>query len=324
MKKWTILSILVMVFLLSANVGAIEQYDNMITTPEIDNNIQEGEGKYLLQPLEWVEGTRIEDSLEHYVNFEFGIAKNTEIFSDSIFIADYRKSFDLNIKSKFYDDDGLKIAAIGRYAYSKSDYANDYKIPSTAITTEKSLNNDLKLHNNVKLYFYESGTIGKWLESGFTYKLDENTGLKASINPFTYNKFADMEYRLRLGMESEINEDITYASYVYTKFNEPSYDNLRLNNTFEFKPVDDITLTGRFTLNTGDSYNNWVFLKGEKEFENLNLTGKYNKELVENGTHYINAIGEYYIQEDYYITSDFQYNIEADYSMMRIGAGFDI
>ena len=324
MKKWTILSILVMIFLLSANVGAIEQYEDMITTPEIENNIQKGEGEYLVQPLEWFEGTRIEDSLENYGYFEFGIAENTEIFSDNIFIADYRKTFDLNIKNKFYDEDGLKIAAIGTYAYSMKSDGSGYKTPSTAILTEKNFNDDLKLHNNIRLYFYESGNIGKWAESGFTYNFNDHNGLKASITPFTYNRFQDMEYRLRVGMESEFNEDITYFSYIYTEFNDPDYDNLHLNNIVEFKPIDSMTLTGEFTLNLGNSDNNWVFLEGEKEFGDLKLTGEYIKELVENGSYYINGISEYYIQEDYYIKSDFHYDVKEDYSMIRIGAGFDI
>ena len=324
MKKLTVLSVIVMVFLLSANVGAIGLFDNMIDTPEIDNDVGAGEGEYLLQVIELENSSIVKDSLENYLDFEYGIAENTEVYSNYILYSANDTSVDLNIKHKFFKENGLQAAVLASYDYIK----NFYQEPKVTLLTEKSFDNNLILNNNFIVGYHDLGnsaSVRKSLESALTYKLNEKNKFRVVVNPFTFNDFNSLEYTVKLGMESKINDNLTYAGHVSTNIYDLSTNNnVYINNTVEYNNLKDIELNATFIINTGETRNNRIILRGEKEINDFTLKGSYSKTLIEGGSNSIGLRNEYEFKDGYYGVAECDYRIDSNNIIVKTGLGFDI
>ena len=287
MKKLTIFTALVMVLMVSVNVGAVDLYEDILETPQIENGVQEGQGEYLLNILDMdSEGETIDDGLEHYINFEYGLAENFEVYSNHIAIIENYNSFDLNGKYNFYNDKGYSAAVVGNI-----NYASETTTPGVKVLGAKEINDELTMHANAGLEFGESD-MGKEFTAGATYVIDSQKEFRAALNA-DFIEFDNMSYDLELGLQIAMNEDVTYAGKLYKGLDE-GQDNISITNAVEFNAMQDLVLTGQFGFNTSEYVNNNM-----------------------------KAGADYYFNEDYYVTGEFAHTFDYG-SNVRMGLGFDM
>lgn len=287
MKKVFVIT-LVLIFTFSFSIGASDLFENMIDTAEVKYGVEQGKLEYLLKVLEYNYGEAIDDGLDHEVSLHYGITGNTEIYGYMYYLENYKK-FIGSIKNNFYNKNGWKLSLKGRYYYLDN-YGYEVNTPSFKLYADKKVGKTV-FHNSLMLYFYEGGDIGKKLENGITYIIDDKNAIKLLFESFTFDELDDLEYKVKAALESKLNDKVTYTGYMNNDLDE---ENVYFNNVLEFEVEKGLNLTGQFVINTSESYNNW--LKGEVKKsinKDFSLIGQYSREITEDGYNQVMVGFEY-------------------------------
>lgn len=293
----------------------------MTKIADIENAVGHGEGQYeMLNVLAYYDGDKLEDVLVHTLDFEYGLYQDGEVSGYLYTNPDSDKTiYNVNLKHKFLEENDWTVSGLVRYAYRK----DDYKTPSIRLLTNKKLNSNLILHNNLRLYFYESDNIGKSIENGLTYKIDNKNTLKFEVFNHTYDELSDFAYHdIKAGVQSLIDEKTTYTGYVYTRINDnDTDDNILFANSIEYQVEPGLTLTGNIDINTDES--NEIYGKIEKELAyNITISGEYFNILDEDIQRF-HAKVKKELENGLYVFGRYNNDLDNEYGL-NLGVGFEL
>ncbi len=285
MNKRVLVLTLVMIMVFSLGVSASglfltasEKIENMATSrfmPNIVNRPGHSEFKYDADGLfSFYDGESHTDSALHRFSAQYGLYEDSEIFGEYF----YNKALDTNsiildFKHRFINENGWVVS--GKVGYRNS---SNSSLPFLSVLTDKSINPNLVLHNNLVLAFdIDNKRITKQVQNGLTYNIDDEKTVRAMIVSDTPDNLDNLTHTITAGIEYPINERIAYAGYIESVIDKDfAIDNVEISNEIAYEAMPDLRLTGNFELNTSDSVSNTLYAKAEKDFSNgIIVSGDY-------------------------------------------------
>ena len=249
------------------------QFDELIDTGNIEYDVEQGEFKYLLRPL-MLDGTdKLENGLDNWFDFGYGIHEDTQLTAYMYFntkhnTSYYSNRFNVNLKHKFRERNGWSFSGKARFAYKE----DSYNIPSIKLYLDKNMNQNLKLHNNLAMYFNESGNIGKYITNGMTYKADPKNTFRLKLVSYTKDDLSDLSHDFAGALNSQLTNKASYTGIV-RKYSEQ--DNIIFETISEYNIKPNLTLFGDVEVNT-DHDTTTLSIGGNKKInDELTLKGEY-------------------------------------------------
>ena len=255
MKK-SIVSAIIFIFLFSVGIAASDFYsyenlsemardgyywDNFMDTAGIEFELNQSEIEFYTKLIEENGGESLSNGLDTELGFFYGIMKDTEVHG-YLYSAENYTNIIGELKRKFFEKDGWELSLVGRFFYIQDSFTT----PSIKFLSDKILNDDLILHNNLQLFLYEDGLLGKRFESGISYLIDPKNYIKARFKSFFINDITESFIDLRVAYKHIINDQ---TKYIFFSFYEK--DNLHLENIIEYNPIPMIKLAADMVINTG-------------------------------------------------------------------------
>ncbi|AZR72909.1 hypothetical protein BBF96_05595 [Anoxybacter fermentans] len=281
MKKNIFAIFIILVLALTSETAArnIYYWEDFMDTAEIKYDLKHGKLEFYTKILEYDSGKKVDNGSDTEFYFNYGILRNSELYYYSSSQENY-KIFQL--KQRVINRETFALSGMVGFYFIQDDLI----VPSIKLLSDKILNKKLTLHNNFQLYFYQEGIIIKRLESGFTYNMNSKHSFKGHLGTFFIDDLNNIRFNLKVAYKNVINEQTNYILYGYYE-KDKDMDNLHLENIVEFKPVNTVKLTSNIIINTDDSYNNWIIIRGEKKlFRRFTISCEYKKEAEKDGNNY--------------------------------------
>lgn len=258
-----------------ANNSAEEYYwDDFMETAFIQYDLSESELKFFTKIMERNAGVVVEDGINTELDFYFGLMKDTQFHSYFHSQGSFTNLV-TEVKHRFAEVHGWTISGLGRLFYLKDQFTT----PSVRVLASKALNESLTLHNSFQLFFWSSGLVGKRIDNGLTYKINERNFVKMRLKTSFDYAFSEANFDFRLAYKNIVNQQTNLIMYGYYE-----QDNFHLENIVEFKPIAPLKLTINTIINTGEDEVNWVVVKGRYHLnEQWTVSTEYQKELLGDG-----------------------------------------
>lgn len=260
----------------SISTNSAEEYywEDFMETAVIQYDQSESELEFFTKVMERNAGVAVDEGLNTELDFYFGIMKNTQIHTYLNNQGDFTNLV-TEVKRYFTDFKGWTISGLGRLFYLKDQFTT----PSVKVLASKAFNDKLAMHNSFQLYFWESGLIGKRLDNGLTYNINDRNFIKMRLKTSFDDAISEATFDFRVAFKTIVNHQTNLIMYGYFE-----KDNFHLENIVEFKPVLPLKLSINTIINTGGNEINWVVVKGKYTLsDQWTLESEYQKELLEDG-----------------------------------------
>ena len=257
-------------------VNSTEEYywDDFMEPAFIQYDLSESKLQFFTKIMEHDAGLVVEQGINTELDFYFGIMKDTQLHSYFNSQGSYTNLV-TEVKHRFAEIYGWTISGLGRLFYLKDQFTT----PSVRVFASKELNESLTLHNSFQLLFWSSGLVGKRMDNGLIYQIDERNFVQARLKTSFDYAISDVNFDFRFAYKNIVNQQTNLIIYGYYE-----QDNFHLENIVEFKPVSPLKLSINTIINTGGDEVNWVVVKGKYNLsEQWTVKTEYYKELLEDG-----------------------------------------
>jgi hypothetical protein len=291
MKRITVGFIVLIVFVFPVRTLAADTdyWTTFMQVAATNYEFGHGDLELNLMPFEYDQNAPVTNGLDSEFVMDFGIYKNLELYGYVMHFTGYTNLIS-ELKYQFYQTPRFNGAVMARVFTVYKDFTT----PSLKLMWDTKLTDNLSLHNAFQLYFYESGVIGKHLDTAVKYIINDKHAIQTRFKIFFVESLKKSMFDFRIAYRYTLNRKTNY--YCYTYFD---LQNVHIENIVEFTPIPPLKLITGLIINTDEWRNNydtneivtdarhWAFVKTEYSLNKTwTFSGEYRKEAAADGYSY--------------------------------------
>ncbi len=255
-------------------------WNDFMDTADIGHDYREVELEFFTKIMEQNAGQTVNNGMNTELDFYFGIFKNAELHS-YLYSEDNYTNIVGEYEHRIIDGSSFDVSFKGRLFYLEDQFTT----PSIKVLTNKSFGDNLVFYNNLQIYIWNSGLIGKRIENGVSYTINPQNIVQARLKTFFDTDITEGTFDFRMAYKNIINEQTNLILYGYYET-----DNVHLESIVQFWPIDPLAIEVNAIINTREAESNLVVIRGEYSFnDNWMIESEFRKELVQDGYRYVKS-----------------------------------